>query len=75
MIINDYIDMTDTMYPSYAVKVKDSMYETTNHTTNYGYEYVDLESDNKDSYWKESVEEYHSMYRVYDKLIEERNKV
>lgn len=45
------------------------------YTTENGYDYVDLESDNKDSYWKESVEEYHSMYRVYDKLIEERNKV
>lgn len=45
------------------------------YTTSYGYAHADLESDNKDSYWKETVEEYHAMYRVYDKLIEERNRV
>lgn len=37
MIINDYIDMTDTMYPSYAMKVKNGRMSTTNHTTTYGY--------------------------------------
>ena len=37
MIINDYIDMTDTMYPSYAMKVINGRMSTTNHTTVYGY--------------------------------------
>ena len=37
MIINDYIDMTDTMYPSVARKVKDSVYVTPQHSTTYGY--------------------------------------
>lgn len=37
MIINNYIDMTDTMYPSYAVKLHGGAFETTNHTTTYGY--------------------------------------
>ena len=37
MIIDDFIDMTDTMYPSYALKVKDGVMSTTNHTTTYGY--------------------------------------
>jgi mannose-6-phosphate isomerase-like protein (cupin superfamily) len=37
MIINDYIDMTDTMYPSYAMKIKDGKMSTTSHTTTYGY--------------------------------------
>jgi mannose-6-phosphate isomerase-like protein (cupin superfamily) len=37
MIIDDFIDMTDTMYPSYALKVKEGVMSTTNHTTTYGY--------------------------------------
>jgi mannose-6-phosphate isomerase-like protein (cupin superfamily) len=37
MIINDYIDMTDTMYPSFARKVKNSAHITTAHSTTYGY--------------------------------------
>lgn len=37
MIISNSIDMSDTMYPSYAVKVKDGIMMTTSHTTSYGY--------------------------------------
>lgn len=37
MILNDYIDVTDTMYPSYAVKINDGQFGTTNHTTTYGF--------------------------------------
>lgn len=39
------------------------------YTTEYGYTLA------QDNDWKEMLDEYHSMYRVYDKLIEERNKV
>jgi mannose-6-phosphate isomerase-like protein (cupin superfamily) len=37
MIISDYIDMTDTMYPSFARKVNNSVHVTTAHSTTYGY--------------------------------------
>jgi hypothetical protein len=37
MIISDYIDMTDTMYPSFARKVKNSFHVTTAYSTTYGY--------------------------------------
>jgi mannose-6-phosphate isomerase-like protein (cupin superfamily) len=37
MIISDYIDMTDTMYPSFARKVNKSIHVTTPHSTTYGY--------------------------------------
>ena len=39
------------------------------YTTECGYEWAHKGD------WKEGVEEYHSMYRVYDKLIAERNSV
>lgn len=37
MIISDYIDMKDTMYPSTATKVKDMLYQTIPYSTTYGY--------------------------------------
>ncbi len=37
MIITDYIDMKDTMYPSFARKVKNSIHVTAAHSTTYGY--------------------------------------
>lgn len=36
------------------------------YTTEYGYSFA------HDSDWKEGAEEYHSMYKVYDKLVELR---
>ena len=36
------------------------------YTTEYGYTHA-LDTD-----WKEGVDEYHAMYRVYDKLVELR---
>jgi quercetin dioxygenase-like cupin family protein len=37
MIIADFIDMTDTMYPSFAVKKTDGVYKTGDTCTVYGY--------------------------------------
>ena len=45
------------------------------YTTEYGYSHVDEEYVEGGRYWKEAMDEYHSMYRVYDKLIDERNRV
>ena len=39
------------------------------YTTEYGYTHA------HDINWEEGLEEYHAMYRVYDKLIDERNRV
>lgn len=37
------------------------------YTTEYGYTLA------QDNDWKEMLDEYHAMYRVYDKLVETRN--
>ena len=39
------------------------------YTTEYGYTLA------QDNGWNEMLDEYHAMYRVYDKLIDERNRV